>query len=77
VMYQRVAVRRALAEGYGAEWLIEEVAGAAVCAAAIDNLAFQLTIPRERTSAHTARNVRELADVFGRRLLAGQPFALA
>jgi Ser/Thr protein kinase RdoA (MazF antagonist) len=77
VMYQRVAVRRALAEGYGAEWLIEEVAGAAVCAAAIDNLAFQLTIPRERTSAHTARNVRELADVFCRRLLAEEPFVLA
>jgi Ser/Thr protein kinase RdoA (MazF antagonist) len=76
VMYQEVAVRRALVEGYGAGWLTEEVAGAAVCAAAIDNLAFQITIPRERTSAPMARNVRELADVFGRRLRAGEPFVL-
>jgi Ser/Thr protein kinase RdoA (MazF antagonist) len=77
VMYQDLAVRRALAEGYGAGWLGEEVAGAAVCAAAIDNLAFQLTIPRERASAHTARNVRELAGVFCRRFLAAEPFVFA
>jgi hypothetical protein len=76
-MYQDAAVRRALCEGYGAGWLTEEVAGAAVCAAAIDHLAFQLTIPEQRTSIHTVRNARELADVFGRRLLAGQPFVLA
>jgi hypothetical protein len=74
---QEVAVRRALLEGYGADRPSEEVAAAAVCAAAIDNLAFQITIPRERTSSLTARNLRELADVFCRRLLAGEPFVLA
>jgi Ser/Thr protein kinase RdoA (MazF antagonist) len=76
VMYQDTGVRRALLEGYGATWLTEEIAGAAVCAAAIDHLAFQITIPRERTSVHMVRNVRELAHVFSRRLLAGEPFVL-
>ena len=77
VMYQDVSVRRALLAGYGADWLTEEVAGAAVCAAAIDNLAFQMTIPSQRTSVHQVRNVRELAELFSRRLLAAEPFVLS
>jgi thiamine kinase-like enzyme len=77
VMYQDADVRRALVRGYDAPWLTEAVAGAAVCAAAIDNLAFQITIPRERASPLFARNARELADVFSRRLLGVEPFVLS
>lgn len=77
VMYQDSMVRRALVEGYGADWLSEEVARAFVCAAAIDNLAFQITLPQERTSKLFTHNVRELVSCFCKNLLAGTPFVLA
>lgn len=81
-MYQGdVSVRRALLAGYrairpGAD-LAPLEAETYVCAAALSNLAFQVTIPSERASPAFARNVREFATVFCRKLVADEPFVLS
>ena len=46
-----------------------------LCTAALGNLAFQITIPRERASDLFVRNVREFATAFCRKLVAGESFA--
>jgi Ser/Thr protein kinase RdoA (MazF antagonist) len=74
------AVRRAVADGYrSVRHLPDDVPlwpEGFLCAGALSNLSFQTTIPRERSSALFARNVREFADVFCRRLVNGDQFVL-
>lgn len=80
-LYLDADVRRALLAGYQAVRPLDDLAhpqaDAFVCAAALANLAFQVTIPRERASPLFARNVREFAGVFCRKLAAGEPFAFS
>jgi hypothetical protein len=81
-MYQDDAsVRRALIEGYNAvrpDWHPRPgETEAFLCTAALSNLSFQITIPQERASPVFARNVREFATIFCRRLIAGEPFVLS
>jgi len=47
-----------------------------VCAAALDNLAFQCSIPAQRTSPLFHTNVKRFATGFCRDLVDGVPFAL-
>lgn len=82
VMYQEdVSVRRALLAGYHSKRprvaLGPLEAEAFLCAAALSNLAFQVTIPRQRASPLFAHNVREFATVFCSQLVEGQPFVFA
>jgi len=79
VMYlDDVAVRRAIRDGYrevrplpGAPLLWGE---AFLCAAALGNLAFQVTLTSQLSSPHFARNVKEFANSFCPRLATGTPF---
>jgi Ser/Thr protein kinase RdoA (MazF antagonist) len=81
LMYLGPDVRAGLIEGYRSIRSLEPwpdlTLEAFVCAAAIGNLAFQMTLPSERASAITARNVRQLADDFAAKLVAGEPFVLS
>lgn len=82
VIYQDdVSVRRALLAGYHSKRphvaLGPLEAEAFLCAAALSNLAFQVTIPYQRASPLFARNVREFATVFCRQLVESQPFVFA
>lgn len=82
VMYQDdVSVRRALIDGYHRirpeATLAPLEAEVYLCAAALGNLAFQVTLPSQRSSPGFSRNVREFATVFCRELVDGEPFVLA
>jgi hypothetical protein len=44
---------------------------------AIDNLAFQISIPSQQTSRLFAHNMRQLANVFCAKLIEGEPFVFA
>ncbi len=80
VMYlDDVAVRRAIRDGYLSVRPVPDVAlwaEAFLCAAALGNLAFQVTLARERASEHFSRNVREFARVFCANLVKGASFVL-
>ena len=47
-----------------------------VCAAALSNLAFQCSIPAQRTSTSVHTNVQRFATGYCRDLVDGVPFAL-
>jgi hypothetical protein len=47
-----------------------------LCTAALGNLAFNVGLPDQRTSALFIRNVREFATVFCQKLVHDIPFAL-
>ncbi len=79
-MYLDVSVRQALMAGYqvtrtGTQ-LPHMAAEAFLCAAALENLAFQVMLPSERNSPLFIRNTHEFADVFCRKLVDNVPFAL-
>lgn len=75
-----VAVRRAVLDGYQS---VRELPDAIpfwpesfMCASALSNLSFQVTIPGERNSVHFARNVQEFANSFCRGLVTGNGFVI-
>ena len=79
--YQDASVRRALVAGYRdarpgltVPPLALEVF---VCAAALTNLAFQCSIPAQRTSTLFHTNVHTFATGYCRDLVDGVPFGLA
>jgi Ser/Thr protein kinase RdoA (MazF antagonist) len=78
--YQDASVRRALMTGYREArpgLTIPPLAlEAFVCAAALDNLAFQCSIPTQRTSKLFHTNVQKFATGYCRDLVNGMPFAL-
>lgn len=78
--YQDPSVRRALMAGYGdarPESTIPPLAlETFVCAAALTNLAFQCSIPAQRTSTLFHTNVHRFATGYCRDLVDGVPFAL-
>lgn len=79
VMYlDDVAVRRAIRDGYQEVRPLTHApplwGEAFLCAAALGNLAFQVTLASQLTSPHFARNVKEFANSFCARLVAGTPF---
>ena len=73
-----VAVRRAIRDGYGSVRSLSDApplwGEAFLCAAALGNLAFQVTLASEVASPHFARNVREFATSFCEGVAAGTPF---
>jgi Ser/Thr protein kinase RdoA (MazF antagonist) len=79
--YQDAAVRRALVAGYREARPGPTIPPLAmesfVCAAALDNLAFQCSIPTQRTSTLFRTNVLRFASGYCRDLVDGVPFALA
>lgn len=79
MMYQDAEVRRALRDGYEhiypRESLSDLSVEAMICAAALANLSFQITVPSQRNSPLTARNMREFANVFCANLIKGTRFA--
>jgi Ser/Thr protein kinase RdoA (MazF antagonist) len=79
--YQDASVRRALMTGYRDArpgLTIPPLAlEAFVCGAALDNLAFQCSIPAQRTSSLFHTNVQKFATGYCRDLVDGVPFALA
>jgi Ser/Thr protein kinase RdoA (MazF antagonist) len=78
--YQDPSIRRALVAGYRSArpgpMLPPLSLEAFVCAAALDNLAFQVSIPAQRVSALFHTNVQKYATGFCRDLLNGVSFAL-
>jgi Ser/Thr protein kinase RdoA (MazF antagonist) len=78
--YQEPSVRRAMLAGYHSarpELTIPPLAlEAFVCAAALSNLAFQCSIPAQRTSTLFHANVQRFATEYCRDLLIQVPFAL-
>jgi len=78
--YQDASVRRAMVAGYRSArpgLTIPPLAlEAFVCAAALDNLAFQCSIPAQRASALFHTNVQKFATGYCRDLVDGVPFAL-
>jgi len=80
ILHQDQQVRQALLAGYCSIRVVptEQVAclEAFVTWAAIENLAFQLTLPDQRASSRFAHNLRQLADIFSTKLIAETAFAL-
>jgi Ser/Thr protein kinase RdoA (MazF antagonist) len=78
--YQDTSVRRALVAGYRdarpGRTIPPLALEAFVCAAALSNLAFQCSIPAQRTSALFHINVHRFATGYCRDLVNGAPFAL-
>jgi len=78
--YQDFSVRRAMVAGYRDARPGLTIPPLAletfVCAAALDNLAFQCSIPAQRTSPLFHTNVKRFATGFCRDLVDGVPFAL-
>ena len=77
IHYQGAAARQALLAGYRstemrADWSEAEL-DRALTWAALSNLAFQMSLPDQRTSAHLQRNLRQLASEFCPAVLAGRP----
>lgn len=70
--------RRALRDGYRSVRALPDAspqwAEAFLCAAAMSNLAFQVTIPGELASDHCARNIKEFANSFCSDLASEKPF---
>jgi Ser/Thr protein kinase RdoA (MazF antagonist) len=78
--YQEASVRRAMVAAYRSahrDAMIPPLAlEAFVCAAALDNLAFQCSIPAQRASALFRANVARFATGYCRALVEERPFAL-
>ncbi len=78
--YQERAVRRAMVAGYRTSRptvvLPRLALEAFICSAALDNLAFQVSIPQRRATNLFHTNVQKFATGYCRDLLAGVPFAL-
>ena len=78
--YQDASVRRALITGYRdarpGTTIPPLALEAFVCAAALTNLAFQCSIPAQRTSTLFHTNVQKFATGYCRDLVDGVPFAL-
>jgi Ser/Thr protein kinase RdoA (MazF antagonist) len=78
--YQDASVRRALMAGYREArprlTIPPHALEAFVCAAALDNLAFQCSIPTQRTSRLFHTNVQKFATGYCRDFVNGMPFAL-
>jgi Ser/Thr protein kinase RdoA (MazF antagonist) len=78
--YQDASVRRALVTGYRAARPAVTIPPLAleafVCAAALTNLAFQCSIPAQRTSTLFHTNIHKFATGYCRDLVNGLPFAL-
>lgn len=80
ILYQRTEYRSALVDGYSSvrkrpnteRQCLEEF----ITWSAINNLAFQSTIPRQVQSKLFARNMHQLTDEFCTKLLRDEPFAL-
>ena len=74
------AVRQALLEGYQSIRKLDDLPPLAleafVCLAALANLAFQVTLPQQRTSPLLRHNLHEFVSIFCRKLVAHEPFAL-
>jgi Ser/Thr protein kinase RdoA (MazF antagonist) len=78
--YEDGSVRRAMVDGYARRrgLLAPPLAlEAFVCAAALDNLAFQCSIPRQRVSPLFRTNVERFATGYCRDFVQGAPFALS
>lgn len=79
-MYLDAATRQALIDGYRSKrelfGLLPMDLEAFLCATALANLAFNVELPDQRTSALFIRNVREFATVFCEKLIHDIPFAL-
>jgi Ser/Thr protein kinase RdoA (MazF antagonist) len=79
-LYQDQSVRQALLAGYCSIRPLpaEQLAylEAFVTWGAIENLAFQITLPHQRTSPMFAGNLHQLADVLCTRLIAKTAFVL-
>jgi hypothetical protein len=79
-MYREAAVRGALIDGYQSKraliGLLEMDLEAFLCVAALGNLAFNVGLPDQRSSALFIRNVREFATSFCDKLVHDIPFAL-
>jgi Ser/Thr protein kinase RdoA (MazF antagonist) len=80
ILYQRVEFRNALINGYTS---VRQLSGAErqyleafVTWSAINNLAFQSTIPQQLTSKFFVRNIRQLTDEFCLKVIANEPFVL-
>jgi Ser/Thr protein kinase RdoA (MazF antagonist) len=80
LMYLEAATRQALVEGYQTERELTLLADmgleAFLCMAALANLAFNVELPDQRTSALFIRNVREFAAIYCNKLINDVPFAL-
>jgi Ser/Thr protein kinase RdoA (MazF antagonist) len=81
LLHRDGAVRRSLVEGYHRTRALDDRALARVdhyvCAAALLNLAYNVTIPSQRNSPLFQRNVREFVTVYCLSFVAGAPLALA
>jgi len=78
--YQDTSVRTAMLAGYRSvrpgQTIPPLALEAFVCAAALDNLAFQCSIPAQRTSTLFQTNLRRFATGYCRDLVRGVPFAV-
>ena len=81
ILHQEYQMRRMLLEGYRSLRDLPEdqllYLDAFLTSGAIDNLAFQISIPSQQTTRLFAHNMRQLANVFCAKLIAGQPFVFA
>jgi Ser/Thr protein kinase RdoA (MazF antagonist) len=81
ILHQEHQVRRMLLEGYCSIRHLPEdqplYLEAFVTSGAIDNLAFQISIPSQQITRLFARNMWQLANVFCGKLIEGQPFVFA
>jgi Ser/Thr protein kinase RdoA (MazF antagonist) len=81
ILHQEHTIRQALLAGYCSLRALPtnhlSYLDAFVTWAAIENLAFQITLPEQRTSPLFAHNLRQLADVFCPMLIAKTAFVLA
>jgi Ser/Thr protein kinase RdoA (MazF antagonist) len=80
ILYQDQSIRQAFLAGYRAIRTLPtehlSYLEAFLTWAAIENLAFQITLPSQHTSPIFARNLRQLADVFCARLITDTAFVL-
>jgi len=76
-----INVRRVLFEGYESVRPLAPLPDLApesfLCAVALSNLSFQVTVPSQRNSSLFKRNVRAFATVYCKNLVAGETFALS
>jgi len=80
ILYQRVEFREALIDGYLSVRALSvsdhQLLEAFVTWSAINNLAFQSTIPQQVQSKLFVRNIYQLTDEFCPRVIANEPFVL-
>jgi Ser/Thr protein kinase RdoA (MazF antagonist) len=80
ILYQKVEFRNALIDGYTSIRRLADTERqyleAFVTWSAINNLAFQSTIPQQVTSRFFIRNIHQLTDEFCPKVIANEPFVL-